>query len=81
MGIFLHRTNQTQDAWEYSHDGPIIRRKSAKRVAGAHRVALEVTSGAAVYVHARLPPLLQTIVRHPRVRARPPNLHAVPACV
>eukprot|EP00976_Prorocentrum_cordatum_P084313 1185607-Prorocentrum_minimum.AAC.1 len=27
VGIFLRWTNQTQEAWVYSHDGPIRRRK------------------------------------------------------
>eukprot|EP00976_Prorocentrum_cordatum_P004928 96904-Prorocentrum_minimum.AAC.1 len=27
VGIFPRRTNQTHEAWVYSHDGPIRRRK------------------------------------------------------
>eukprot|EP00976_Prorocentrum_cordatum_P087914 1187099-Prorocentrum_minimum.AAC.1 len=30
VGIFSRRTNQTQEAWVYSHDGPIRRRKHKK---------------------------------------------------
>eukprot|EP00976_Prorocentrum_cordatum_P084724 1185780-Prorocentrum_minimum.AAC.3 len=30
VGIFSRRTNQTQEAWVYSHDGPIRRRKRGR---------------------------------------------------
>eukprot|EP00959_Pyramimonas_sp_CCMP1952_P467773 9492155-Pyramimonas_sp.AAC.2 len=44
--IFSRRTNQTQEVWVYSHDGPIKRIKVSKR--GIEEVRTAVVSGSQV---------------------------------